>query len=98
MTDTRLYEDNAGGLTIIHGLDVYTGIEHVTDATFAQLAAILRGELEGDMAIPDSDYDQEEIEHWSKLIAIDNGVELEMVGRPGVAAKLLLGLEDSEDR
>jgi len=96
MTATiMLYEDNAGSLTLVHGTDVYTGLEHLTDGTtLVDCAAILAGDHPAGCLAHFRAYDHPGPTEYDSLVATVVDGELDIVGRPGIAARILLGMGD----
>ena len=94
-TDTaHLYEDNAGGLTVEHQGVVYRDLEHMAaGVTFARLAKIMRGDVDGDLRLFVSSHP---VDEYDILVATYTAGVVEIVGKPGVAACRLLGLDPSK--
>jgi hypothetical protein len=85
---TKLYEDNAGGLTIECDGMAYSGLEQLEDgSTLVSLSEILTGDVVGDLDCfvstrPVAD---------EELVATCQAGQVTLVGCPGIAARRLIG-------
>jgi len=85
----KLYEDNAGGLTITYDGQTYPNVEHA-NCGFSDLCEILTGQMDGDLT-PDPDA---KISEHDKLIAYFEGGRIHFDTQPGVAGCRCLGIEE----
>lgn len=89
----ELYEDNAGGLAVLHDGQVYRGLEFLEDGTtFSDFAAILAGVTQ-DMTRFESEHVIDE--RFDKLVARwCPMLKLEIVGRLGIVGQRFVGEEE----
>jgi hypothetical protein len=92
MATANLYEDNAGGLTLEYRGKIYRHLELLTDeSTLRSLARILAEEGELDAFRFAETWPLEDGEEDDLVATCTETGEVEIVGRPGVAARRLIG-------
>ena len=95
MTTTRLYEDNAGQLTVTHEGKVYCDFEYLQDGTtFSDFGRILQGIAIGDEDRFLSELPLDRVASDEELVATWSQVDgLEVVGQLGLAGQRFVGLD-----
>lgn len=89
-----LYEDNAGGLHAVISERVYSGLEYL-NCGFAMFAEIAIGKIIGDIPEPTGEITADELRSTPQINHVATyrrDSSLEMVGRPGVAARRFLAI------